>query len=172
MEDSGLPGSSGKGSVRSGMSGRRVVPAFAILLVASTVFVLLLVLRFTESQDALEDVRQKWPMAAADLDPQFLQRSQNVTDDGVRKSILNKLEDFRKQSLFDDQLPLAIEIESELRESENASQEAIEDSQAIKDYLKAEKRLHESDDGLIGALTYTLLRLPMPQRLRIVTFAK
>ena len=165
-----------KFSRRPVLSGRRFTLFFIGLLLASLIFGIPVVLRFESTQDRLEQARQSWPKAAAQLNERYAAVERYCLDKKIElpREWQAAREGFRKNVMYDGQARYATELESLIRSHseivpKSGSNEfsAFENAMESDDLLLFEKNQNEltaSHADWLGRLTDFSFRLSPPTR--------
>jgi hypothetical protein len=158
------------------LSGRRFTMFFVGVLLASLLVGVPVVLRFEATQDRLEQVRQTWPPAAAQLDDRYSAVELYCIAQKIElPAEWKKARDgFNKNVLYDQQARFATDLESLIRrhpeiQPSATSVEAAAFHKAFEsdDFLSFERNQNEvaaSHSDMLGRLTDFCFRLSPPPR--------
>jgi len=172
-------------SRRAGISGSKFTIAFVIFLAAGVTFGFLAAIRFQKTMTAFDDVRLKWPAAAASIDDQIrsidteLERRKNSTstepvptESIPAESIAGwdkAVTDFRQSSQYDRQV---LQLDPLLNKWKNVRVQASGDSellfpertQAVKEFIAADSTLGALQTDLLGKVCQMIFGLNLSDR--------
>jgi len=169
-------------SKRKGISGSKFTVAFVILLVAGVIFGFLTVIRFQKIMTAFDDVRLKWPAAAASIDEQIklidamiskaksseANTSETKIDDdlkGWNQAVIN----FREYSQYDRQV---VTLEALLKEWRNIQAKTLggvelvfpERTKSIQEFVLADSSVEALQADGLGKICQALFGLNLSSR--------
>ena len=162
-------------SRREGISGPKFTIAFVIFLVVGVIFGFLAVIRFQKTMTAFDDVRLKWPAAAASIDGQIRSidtalesRKETVSAesvDGWHKAVAV----FRQSSQYDRQVPQLdplLEEWKKIRVQASGDTELLfpERTQAVSEFIEADSALGELQTDLLGKICQAIFGLNLSNR--------
>jgi len=164
-------------SKRKGISGSKFTVAFVILLVAGVIFGFLAVIRFQKTMTAFDDVRLKWPAAAASIDGQIKTIDSKISeakisgtnDDEDLKGWNQAVINFREYSQYDRQV---ITLEALLKEWRNVQAKTLggteyvfpERSKAIQKFILADSSVDGFQTDALGKVCQALFGLNLSSR--------
>jgi len=167
-------------SRREGISGSKFTIAFVIFLAAGVTFGFLAAIRFQKTMTAFDDVRLKWPAAAASIDDQIRsidtvlenRKSSVPTDSNAAQSVTGwdkAVTDFRQSSQYDRQVlhldPLLDEWKKvRLQASGDSELLFPERTQAVTEFIAADSALGALQTDLLGKVCQMIFGLNLSDR--------
>ena len=167
-------------SRREGISGSKFTIAFVIFLAAGVTFGFLAAIRFQKTMTAFDDVRFKWPAAAAAIDDQIRsidtelerRKSSVPTDSNPAESVAGwdkAVTDFRQSSQYDRQVlhldPLLDEWKKvRLQASGDSELLFPERTQAVTEFIAADSALGALQTDLLGKVCQMIFGLNLSDR--------
>lgn len=161
---------------RRGISGSKFTIAFVILLALGVAFGFLAAIRFQKTMTAFDDVRLKWPAAAASIDAQI--QSIDKTLAGLKDPLpgdalsgWNKaVTDFRQSSQYDRQvlqLDTLLESWKAVRNAASGESEVLfpERTQAVNEFIEADSTLGGLQTDTLGRVCQAVFGLNLSDRI-------
>jgi len=167
-------------SRREGISGSKFTIAFVIFLAAGVIFGFLAAIRFQKTMTAFDDVRLKWPSAAASIDDQIRsidtaleQRKSSTSAESIPAESIagwdKAVTDFRQSSQYDRQV---LHLDPLLNGWKNVRLQASGDSerlfpertQAVKAFIAADSALGALQTDLLGKVCQMIFGLNLSDR--------
>ncbi len=160
---------------RQGISGSKFTIAFVILLALGVTFGFLAAIRFQKTMTAFDDVRLKWPAAAASIDDQI--QSIDKTLAGLKDPVpadslsgwTKAVSDFRQSSQYDRQvLQLASLLENwkTVRDAASGESKVLfpERTQAVNEFIEADSALGSLQTDTLGRVCQAVFGLNLSNR--------
>jgi len=163
-----------------GISGSKFTIAFVLLLIAGVVFGFVGVIRFQKTMTAFDEVRLKWPAAAAAFDEQIqsinalVMKANPPLENSEVVAWNQAVRDFREYSQYDRQvlklggvLNTGNAIRSQIIENSELSGSKLsfpERTIAIEDFIQADEHLEKLQIDWIGRLCQTFFGLNLSMR--------
>ena len=172
-------------SRREGISGSKFTIAFVIFLAAGVIFGFLAAIRFQRTMTAFDDVRLKWPAAAASIDDQIQsidtgleQRKSSTSAEPVSTEFIpvesiagwdKAVTDFRQSSQYGLQV---LQLDPLLEEWKKVRVQASGDSellfpkrtQAVAEFIDADTLLGKLQTDLLGKVCQAIFGLNLSNR--------
>ena len=155
--------------------GKFAVVAFSIILILGLISVLAIGLQFQAIMNRLDASRSAWPEASKELAQRFDQAEQFLSRENYIDNSLTLMDwryhyaQFAESRQFDRQVTSAIKLEEMLEAllsqkslPENSPITAIKAGSGLLNLLEKEQLRKSSEQGNLGRLTKTLLRLKTP----------
>jgi uncharacterized membrane protein YjgN (DUF898 family) len=162
-------------SRREGISGSKFTIAFVLFLVLGVVFGFLAAIRFQKTMTAFDDVRLKWPAAAASIDEQIQSIDSSLKTANVAAPT-NSVEswdkcvsDFRESSQYDRQIPrLAPLLDAWKGISKHASGDSErlfpERTPPVVEFIEADSALGALQSDWLGKICQMIFGLNLSDR--------
>jgi uncharacterized membrane protein YjgN (DUF898 family) len=160
---------------QKGISGSKFTIAFVILLALGVIFGFLAAIRFQKTMSAFDDVRLKWPAAAASIDDQIQSIDKTLADlkdplpgetlSGWTKAVTG----FRQSSQYDRQvlqLDALLESWKAVRDAASSESEVLfpERTQAVNEFVEADSTLGKLQTDTLGRVCQAVFGLNLSDR--------
>jgi hypothetical protein len=162
-------------SKRQGISGSKFTIAFVIFLAFGVTFGFLAAIRFQKTMIAFDDVRLKWPAAAASIDDQIqsIDKTLSAGKEPVAAEALERwtkaVSDFRQSSQYDRQVlqlePL-LESWKAVRNAASGDAEVLfpEHTEAVSAFIEADEILDKLQTDPLGRVCQAVFGLNLSDR--------
>lgn len=155
------------------ISGKQFVIPFAVVLCVLLGLMLSVAFRFQSVMKQLEEVRSLWPMASAALSDRYSEidaaiASNATLSEDIKTEWKKAYADFQDSSRYDQQNPVAMNLEqwvathSKDVKDISPSKDSIASVPALSKLIEADVKRGQLQEGFIGNLTVSALRLKLP----------